>query len=356
MIDYNQPWGWVTPGKKQQSQGNMVAPLGGGNVEGAPTPIQAGPSTEDKLIGQMKGVLANQAVDGAAKGLGEYMSGTAAPVAASAGDTLVGGIGNAAEMTGNVSDAASAAGTASSGLSVLGPLGAAMSGAMKGEYDQAAGAALGSALGSTFGPLGAMVGSKLGGYAGDAVGGLFGLADGTTKVPDEKKSVVQSIWDKLVEKGADAVKTSTGNQGALGQAKQALATRKERLDAEERKAVGYAWGTTNAGGKGFPAPELGAAAAPPPQAADTQARAGAGSTVLNRPWGSTAATGYYGDRAQSSSAAPVTYRPHGFTTSLRPQAAPIVQNNTGAPWSDGADTAEGKIVRLLSSGGGGGGK
>ena len=57
MIDYNQPWGWATPGKKQQGQGNMVAPLGGGNVEGAPPPIQVGPSTEDQLIGQMKGVL-----------------------------------------------------------------------------------------------------------------------------------------------------------------------------------------------------------------------------------------------------------------------------------------------------------
>jgi len=335
MIDYNQPWGWVT-GQGKQKNNNMIAPLGASGPEGVPAPVMGEPSLQDKMVQQVGGALANKAVDGAAKGVGEYMN--AAPLAATSGDTLVGGVGNAAEMTGNVSEMASAAAPAAAGLQVLGPLGAAMSGAMKGEYDQAAGAALGSALGSTFGPLGTMIGSKLGGYAGNAVGGLFGLADGTTKVPDDKsKGIVQSIWDRMVNSGREAmeksVKTATGNDGGLGQAKQALVSRKERLDAEERKAMGYAWGTTNAGGKGFPA--------------------AAGGTVLNRPWGSTAATGYYGDRAQSSSAAPVTYRPHGFATSQQQQAVPTVQQVQPNVWNAGA--VSGGFGGGDSAGEGGGG-
>jgi hypothetical protein len=298
MIDYDKPWGWGAPQQKA-NKNNSLAPLGGGGgVEGAPAPIVTGPSMEDKLIGQVGGALANKAVDGAAKGLSNYMS--AAPVAADTAGRAAevgGALSNAAEGAGTAADAA---GAASSGLSVLGPLGAAMGGAMKGEYDQAAGAALGSVLGAYFGPIGSMVGAKVGGYAGNAVGSVFGLADGTTKVPEKKESMVESIWNRIVAKGADAVKTSTGNGGAVGQAKQALASRKERLDAAEKEAMGYAWGTSNVGGKGgggFQQPSFGFA---------------------GRAHGSTAPTGYYGDTGTGAT----RWKPTGFTASNQP--APTV--------------------------------
>lgn len=336
MIDYNQPWGWATPGKKQQQgQGNMVAPLGGGNVEGAPSPIQVGPSTEDQLIGQMKGVLGGRLVDSAAKGVGDYMK-TADAVAniAKADPTDALSI-NAVNGMDAASDAAGAATGAAS--NVLGPFGAAVSGAMKGEYDQAAGAALGAAIGNTFaGPLGGLALSKLGGYVGNAVGSIFGAADGTTKVPDEKKpGILDTIWNKLVEKGSEAVKASTGNAGALGQAKQAISSRKERLDAEERKAMGYAWGTTSAGGKGFGGNQ--------------------GGTVLNRPWGSTAPTGYYGvsSGGPTGSTGAVQWRPSGnfVTSQQQAQAVPTVQQ---APTVWGPATVSGGLGGGDSAGEGGG--
>jgi len=297
MIDYNKPWGWGNTGKPNAQAGNSIAPLGGANQEGAPTPVVTGPSTEDQLISQVGGALANKAVDGAAKGLGEYMKAGDAADALATSDIGVGA-------------ASAGAGAASS---ALGPLGAAVGGAMKGEYDEAAGAALGSVLGAYFGPLGSMAGSKFGGMAGNALGSAFGLADGTSKVPDKKPGIVQSIWDRMVAKGAEAVQASTGNAGGLGNAKQALKSRKERLEDEEKKALGYAWGTSNVGGKGAPM------------------AAAQGDTVLNRPFGSTAPTGYYGAAGSAPQANNVTrYVPGAFNRSNQPApiaAAPGVGSN-----------------------------
>lgn len=328
MIDYNQPWGWANPQAKA-GKGNTLAPLGGGGGEGTPAPIMAEPSMQDQLMQKVGGAVANTAVDSIAKGVSQA--------------NQLGPLGDVVDATGGAETAVEAAGNTLPVTGVLGPLGAAMSGAMKGEYDQAAGAAAGSVIGSMFGgPLGGMLGAKLGGFSGNALGGMFGLADGTTKVPDQNKSIVQSIWEKVVAKGEGAVKASTGNSGGLGQAKKAIATRGERLAEEERKAMGYAWGTTNAGGKGFP---MGG---------------GNTNTVLNRPWGSTAATGYYGDRVASAGTGAVTYRPNTFQPVNTPQqAVPTVQapqlqpqqhwNNIweyggGGPGSDGG----------ASDGGGGG--
>lgn len=295
MIDYDQPWGWAT-GQAKSKNSNMIAPLGAAGPEGVPAPVMADPSMQDKMLQQVGGALANKAVDGAAKGFGEYMN--AAP------------LGQVVDATGGAETAVEAAGNALPAASVLGPFGAAVSGAMKGEYDQAAGAALGTAVGNVFaGPLAGMVLGKLGGAVGNAVGSMFGLADGTTKVPDEKKpGILDTIWNKLVEKGSEAVKASTGNSGALGQAKQAISSRKERLDDEERKAMGYAWGTTGAGGKGFGGSQ--------------------GGTVLNRPWGSTAPTGYYGPGSFQGGTAPTVWKPKASaftTTQQQSQAVPTAQ-------------------------------
>jgi hypothetical protein len=284
MIDYNKPWGWAQP--QQQQKNNGLAPLGGGNVEGAPTPIMGAPSMQDQAIKQVGGVLANKAVDGAVKGTSDYNAASTAADALSTSDIGVG--------------AAAAGDAAGNSISALGPLGAAMGGAMKGEYDQAAGAALGSVLGAYFGPIGSMVGAKVGGYAGNAVGSVFGLADGTTKVPEKKESVVESIWNKLVNKGGEAVKVSTGNSGAVGQAKQALMSRKEKLDAAEKEAMGYAWGTSNAGGKGMGGGQAGPAYG-----------------YAGRSFGSTAPTGYYGDTGTGAT----RWKPSGFSAVNQP--API---------------------------------
>jgi len=301
MIDYDKPWGWAQP---QQQKNNTLAPLGS-NQEGAPAPVMGAPSAQDQALKQVGGALATKAVDGAVKGVSDYNA------ASKAADVL---------STSDIGVGAAAAGGAADALPVLGPLGAAIGGAMKGEYDQAAGSALGSVLGAYFGPLGSMAGGKLGGMAGNAVGSVFGLADGITKVPDQKKeSFVESIWNKVVNKGAEAVKASTGNSGGIGQAKQALVSRKDKLDAAEKEALGYAWGTSNVGGKGMGggAPSYGYA---------------------GRPFGSTAPTGYYGD----TSTAGTRWRPNGFTAVN--QQAPIAatpQNPTtgfqpGSPiWGGG---------------------
>jgi len=335
MIDYNQPWGWANPQAKA-NKNNMVAPLGGGNTEGAPTPIMADPSLQDQLTQRVGGALGSTAVDNISKSVADNMKvAKAAGEIAKADPTDVLSV----NATNGMDAASDAAGAASNSLLSIGPLGAAIGGAMKGEYDQAAGAALGSVLGSTFGPLGTMVGSKLGGYAGNAVGGLFGLADGTTKVPDDKsKGVMQSIWDRMVSSGREAmeksVKAATGNDGGVGQAKQALVSRKERLDAEERKALGYAWGTTSAGGKGFPMV------------------GGNTGTVLNRPFGSTASTGYYGDRVANNNTGTTVYRPGTFTPVN--QAVPTVQTNKGTVWNTVGESYGGGDSAGEGGGGGGG--
>lgn len=287
MIDYNKPWGWVQPARKASN--NVMAPLAA-SQEQAAGPIQGQPDMMDQIQQKVGMAMAGEA----AKSMG------AAYDKASAVNSLP--VGQVIDATGGMETAVDAAGNMSSVSGYAGPIGAAVGGAMKGEYDEAAGAALGATLGATYGPIGSMIGAKLGGWAGNAVGGVMGFEKGTTaaKQPDPK-SILQSVWESMSNKGKDAVAVSTGNSGALGQAKKAMMTRKEMLDAEEQKAVkGYANGTPSVGGKGM--------------------TTSSPTSVLNRPFGATSPTGYYGELRQGAS--PNTmWRPTSFATTAQQQAA-----------------------------------
>lgn len=246
MIDYNQPWGWgleEDSRKKRQGQ-NTIAPLGGGG-EGdvAPSVQVVPPSEQERILAQGKQKMATTAIDKGVDGVVDYYKGPKASAMSTAplGSQVDAGVagaapgvtptvntamtgaseyaaemanaaidtGAAAEMAGEAvalgegavlageaaqtglqvaGDAASAAGGAAS---MAGPLGAAVGGIMKGEYDEAAGATAGAMVGSMFGPLGTFVGSKLGGMAGNAVGSMFGFQDGTTGVDDDKNKLFE---------------------------------------------------------------------------------------------------------------------------------------------------------------------
>ena len=293
-IDYNQKWGWVQ--NPQKTTNNVLAPLGGGGGgESAPSPVMAGPSMEDKLTGAVTTAVGTKMADNAIKG-------ATAPLAAKETAAMVGqgasaakdsqaamlaaqNLGMGAEMAGDAAKltgealgagtqataaAAEATGAAAGLGEMAGPLGAAIGGVMKGEYDEAAGAAAGAILGSTFGPIGTFVGAKLGGMAGNAVGSMFGFAEGTEEVkkPEPKP---KSIWDRIIQSGRDAVaasaKSATGNDGTLGQAKSALSGRARQLEEAEMRAVkGYADGTPFVAAQ----PAGGKAVAQPQQAAGPQ--------------------------------------------------------------------------------------
>jgi hypothetical protein len=138
----------------------------------APVQMQQGP------LGQLQQKATNMAVDGAVGGVVDYMK--QAPIEKTL--QAAGGAFDAASVA--AMDGATSAAT--SGIPSLAGVGnpamAAIGGALKGEYDQAAGAALGAVAGSTFGPVGTFIGSKLGGVAGDSVGSIFGFQNGTPNV------------------------------------------------------------------------------------------------------------------------------------------------------------------------------
>jgi hypothetical protein len=290
MIDYNQPWGWVAAEK--QGSGNTLAPLGGVSQEAPPGQVQIEPSLQDQMTKKVGMAVIDKAASSAAKGMSEAGAG-------------------------------------------VGPLGAAIGGAMEGDYDGAAGAAAGAAIGTAFGgPIGGMIGSKIGDLGGNAIGSLFGFADGSKQVP-AKTGVAKSIWDSIVGKGRQAmeesVKAATGNSGGLGQAKQALATRKERLDAEEKKAMGYADGTMGAGGKGVG----GAMPASMPAQGLAGGKSAGSSGVNGRAFGSVAPTGYYGDAGSPINTSGVTSwkptMPMAGTPVAGAQSGPIANPIWGNP-------------------------
>jgi hypothetical protein len=186
MFDYNQKWGWGVDDKRKKEIMNTLPQL---QQEQVPGPIHAvaTPDPAEQILNQAGAAVAMEAVDSAIDGATGWASKPAA-YAGILGEGASSGAGSQAAMLAEQTGAFGAeglsatAGAAGSTVSSFAPLGAALGGVMKGEYDEAAGAAAGAMIGSMFGPLGTFAGSKLGGMAGNAVGSMFGFEKGTTAV------------------------------------------------------------------------------------------------------------------------------------------------------------------------------
>lgn len=239
---------------------NVIMPLGAGG-EMTPATAMIGPDDEEKArmaLGQEVGgeLLKKGPLQDAAKSVFTPSApSAAAPLAAiNPGD---------AEQA-LASATAAGGGVAADAASGMNPLGAAATLVSTGSAGKAAGQLAGQALGQAMIPI-PVVGAAVGGMLGKYAAGALGLNDGTTSVPAANslsdEAIAQALAQRRAQQQAALVAAEQpsifqrilsmvmGNDGMLGSAKKNINGRQRQLDEAEKKAMGYADGTTNAGGK-----------------------------------------------------------------------------------------------------------
>jgi len=247
---------------------NAIMPLGAGG-DMAPAPLMMGPSDEQKALAGLgqdvsagllnKGPLQDAAKQGIDAVKGAFSPSTpAAPLAAAAalnpGDA----------ETALASATAAGGGVMGDAVSGVNPLGALSTLVSTGSAGKAVGQLAGQAAGQALIPI-PVVGAAVGGMLGKALGGALGFADGTESVPGANSlsdaAIAQAIAAKRAQQAALVAAQQQpsifnrilamvmGSEGMLGSAKKDISGRQRQLDEAERKAVGYADGTSNVGGK-----------------------------------------------------------------------------------------------------------
>jgi hypothetical protein len=273
---------------------NVIMPLGAGG-EMVPATAMVGPDDEEKArmaLGQEVGgaLLTKGPLQDAAKGLFTSPAPAAAPLAAMNPGDADQALANATAAGGGV------AGDVASGIS---PLGAAATLVSTGSVGKAGAQLAGQALGQAMIPIPG-VGAVLGGAVGKYLGGALGFNDGTPSVPPAANSlsdeaIAQALAQRRAQQQAALVAAEQpsifqrilamvmGNEGMLGNAKKNITGRQRQLDEAEKKAMGYADGTTNVANGKSTAGGLASLFSPPsaPSAQSPVANTNPGGTALN---------------------------------------------------------------------------